>query len=91
MAAHLRDLGTDVTPPLVRVGRPDAALVADAQLALLAQIAAVEDQAQRLEAAGALTLAHLLGSMGAFPLDLQQLILQPPVGQKEEFTSRKFE
>lgn len=42
---------------------PDAALVADAQLALLAQIAAVEDQAQRLEAAGALTLAHLLGSM----------------------------
>lgn len=84
LTSHLRDLGADVTPPRVCVGRYNAAVVADAQLTLHAEIATVEDQAECLEAASALSLPHLLGPVGAFLFDLQQLILQPPVWQREQ-------
>lgn len=83
-ASHLQDLGTNIAPPLACVGRFDAAVAADAQLTLLAEISTVKDQAQSLQAAGALSLPQLLGPTGTFSFDLQQLIFQLPVGQKEE-------
>ncbi len=86
-ASHLQDLGTDVTSPLACVGKFNAAVVADAQVALLAEIATVKDQAQVFEAASALSFPQLLGPMGTFSFDLQQLILQLPVGQKREKTN----
>ncbi|TNN60868.1 hypothetical protein EYF80_028863 [Liparis tanakae] len=81
---HSRDLGTHVASPRGRFGSRDAAVVADAQLALLAQISAAEDQAQTLQAASALPLLRLLGPTGPFPFDLQQLILQLPAGEKDD-------
>ena len=81
---HLRDLGTNVTPPLPSFGIRGTAVAADAHLALLAEISAVKDEAQTLEAAGALSLPQLLGPTGAFSFDLQQLILQLPVGEREQ-------
>lgn len=82
--SHSRDLGTHVTSPRGRFGSRDAAVVADAQLALLAEISAAEDQAQTLQAASALPLLRLLGPTGPFPFDLQQLILQLPAGEKDD-------
>lgn len=65
-------------------GGCNAALVADAQLTLLAEISAAEDEAQTLHAASALSLLRLLGPTGPFPFDLQQLVLQLPAGKNEE-------
>jgi len=84
--SHLRDLGTDITPPVARAGSRNTTFAADAQLALLTEISAVKDEAQSLEAASALPLPGLLGPTGTFSFDLQQLILQLPVGQKQEQT-----
>lgn len=83
-ASHLRDFGTDAALPLARVGLLDAAVAADAELTVLAQISTVEDEAQGLQAASALSLPQLLGPTRTFPFDLQQLVLQLPVGQEEE-------
>lgn len=90
-SSHLRDLGAHVTPPRECVGRYNAAVVADTQLTLRAEVATVEDQAKSLEAASALSLPHLLGPVGAFLFDLQQLILQPPVWQKEQNVRGRWE
>lgn len=83
-ASHLRDFGTNVTLPLAYAGSCNATVIADAQLTLLAEISAVKDQAQSLQAASTLSLPQLLGSTRTFFFDLQQLILQFPVEQKHE-------
>lgn len=69
-ASHLRDLGTNITPPLACVGEFNSAIVADAQLTLLAEISTVEDQAQIFQAASALSLPQLLRPMRALSFDL---------------------
>lgn len=83
-ASHLRDLGTNVTLPVACIGSCNAAVIADAQLTRLTEISAVEDQPQSLQAASTLSLPQLLGSTRTFMFDLQQLILQLPVGQKQQ-------
>lgn len=75
----LRDLGAHVALPLAGVGQFHSAVVADAQLAFHAEIAAAEDQTQGLEAARALPLSHLLWPVEAFVFHFHQLVLQPPV------------
>lgn len=89
--SHLQDLGTNVAPPLAAVGSFNAAVIADSQLTLLAEISAVEYQSQRLQAAGALSFPQLMGPTGTLSFDLQQLIFQLPVEQKGENTDENSE
>lgn len=82
--SHLRELVTEGTSPLACSGVHNTAAAADSRLALLTEIAPVEDQAQSLEAASALSGSQIMWADETLLFDLQQLILQPPAGQKHK-------